>query len=195
MALAVTLYGRMDTMRNGRPVVLLVLVLVAGAGSGCAAKSAGQASSPTPTSTPATANPGTTPVNVDFTLTGSYSTRITQASLKSGESDGSGLVCQRPNGPISTIFQSQLNGEAVAIQVIAREPKVGTNRGVLVVTPPQSRATPSPSNAFGGDGGSWSTFNGTITLLTDGMSASVQGDLAQGGGPVIENISGGWRCG
>ena len=186
-------------MRHGRRlVVLLVLISVAGAGSGCAARSAGQAPSPTPTSSPATASatasPSLTLVSVDFTLTGSYSAHIAQASLKSGESDGSGLVCQRPNGPISTIFQSQVNGEAVAIQVIAREPKVGTNRGVIVVTPPQSRATPSPSSAFGGNAVSWSTFNGTITLLTDGISASVQGDLAQGGGPVVEHIAGGWNC-
>ena len=187
-------------MRHGRPlVVLVVLTLVAGAGSGCAARPAGQAPSPTPTSTPATASAtaslSTPPVSEDFTLTGSYSAHITQASVKSGESDGSGLVCQRPNGPISTIFQSQVNGYAVAIQVIAREPKVGTNRGVIVVSAPQSRATPSPSSAFGGDTVSWSTFNGTITLLTDGMSASLQGDLGQGGGPVVEHVIGGWRCG
>ncbi len=124
MALAVTLYGRMDTMRYcRRPVVLQVLILVAGAGSGCAARSAGQAPSATPTSTPATASPGTTQVSVDLTLTGSYSAHINEASLKSGESDGSGLVCQRPNGGISTIFQSQVNGEAVTVQVIAREPR------------------------------------------------------------------------
>jgi len=145
----------------------------------------------------ASASPSVTPsvgaVNVDFTLTGAYPAHITQATLTPSAPDGSGLVCKMPNATIHTIFQSLVNNEAVSIQVIARDPVVGVNRGVIVLVPPSRFASPTPG-AFGADSVTWSTFNGNVTLLPDGMSGSLQGELARGGGPVIEHIVGTWRC-
>jgi hypothetical protein len=37
-------------------------------------------------------------------------------------------------------------------------------------------------------------FNGTVAVDADGMSIRFNGDLAQGAGPVLEHIDGGWRC-
>src|SRR5437588_13064763 len=69
----------------------------------------------------------------------------------------------------------------------------GSHQALLLVGPPASIRTPPPNpNLVGAS--SWSTFRGSINVAQDGLSATVDGDLAYGGGRVEEHLSGGWSC-
>jgi len=139
-------------------------------------------------------SPSSGPV-VDFELTGAWVARITNPlRLSAGGPGAEGLVCQSPGAPIQTSFEAGSGTEVVAVQVIDNHVTAGVGTGVVVVSPPQSKFPPPSPGPFGASGTAWSSFQARIDIAADGMSASVNADLAQGTGPIVERITGGWTC-
>jgi hypothetical protein len=181
------------------PIRLLVGVAPLVLLTGCAGPTASQPGVPTASTsvrvTPsASAGPDSNPItasNATFTLNFALSGRITGHMTKAG-ADGS--LCQRPNARVEAVFKGDVNGDAVGVQVIIDPVAAGSAHAVIVVSPPNGKFSPPPPGPLGANVFAWSTYQGSAVVDPDGVSAFIQGDLAYGGGPVEEHISGSWNC-
>jgi hypothetical protein len=188
-----------------RGVLLVpVLALLAACGGNSTATSSKPASAPTASSgtVTTTASDGSLPSvtdskknhSLDLTLSGQVTGRMTDATITPSGAGSTGLICQRPSNPIGTIFQGPVDGQAVTIQVIIEKVAPGASQALIVVVPAEKGSARPSAGPLGANSGALSTYQGRAVIAQDGMSASIDGDLAVGGGPILQRISGSWRC-
>ena len=131
-------------------------------------------------------------------ITGSTATFV-QSFVFSGKvagvmtrSTATGRLCQQPLTRIEALFAGMVGGRIVHIQVIIDPATSGPTKAVIVVPDPDGQQ--ATSGPYGANSSGWSTYRGSAIVGADGMSASIIGDLAVGGGPVVEHVSGAWKC-
>jgi hypothetical protein len=174
-------------------VAVLVIALV-----GCGVPASTAPTSAPPTSSPSVGTQTPAPTrsigaSIDFTLSGTYAIRLTTATVSRGTAvEGSGAICQKAGAPIDATFNANDRGAPVSV-LLKVNGAPGPQQAFVVVVPPASVWTPPP-NPYAVGVGSWSTFRGSATIASDGMSGSLSADLSYAGGPVAEHVAGNWTC-
>lgn len=176
-------------------VIPLALLMLAACGSPHAATAPAAAARATPTGpTPpaaSTAISTTTPAPeeaaspIDLQFSGQVVGRMTHVQVK-------GTLCAGPSDIISAILTGDVGGEPVTLQIIVNHP-AGDTQALVVMAPPVTGPVPTPG-PYGDNPRSLSSYAGRVVTAPDGRSATMAADLAHGGFPIVEHVTGRWSC-
>ena len=117
---------------------------------------------------------------IDLEFSGEVVGRMTGVQVE-------GTLCAAPRHIISAILTGDVGGEPVSLQIIVNYP-AGDSQALVAMGLPLTGPVPTPG-PFGGDPG-LSSYAGRVVLAPDGRSASMTADLAHGGLPVVEHVTG-----
>jgi hypothetical protein len=177
------------------PLALLILALGAACGSPHAATAPVAAATAIPTGPTAreasTAMSAGTPAPeeaaspIDLEFSGKVVGRMTHVQVE-------GTLCAAPRHIISAILTGDVGGEPVRLQIIVNYP-AGESQALVVMAPPLTGPVPTPG-PYGDDPRSLSSYAGRVAIAPDGRSVTMAADLAHGGLPVVERVTGRWSC-
>jgi hypothetical protein len=177
-------------------ISLTLLVLTLGAACGSPHAATTPAAAATAISTGPTAPAASTAMSagtpapeeaaspIDLEFSGEVVGRMTGVQVE-------GTLCAAPRHIISAILTGDVGGEPVSLQIIVNYP-AGDSQALVAMGLPLTGPVPTPG-PFGGDPG-LSSYAGRVVLAPDGRSASMTADLAHGGLPVVEHVTGRWSC-
>lgn len=176
------------------PLALLMLALGASCGSphavtAPAAAARATPSGPTPPAAPiaisaGTLAPGEARSPIDLQFSGQVVGRMTHVQVK-------GTLCPGPSDIISAILTGDVDGEPVTLQIIVNHP-AGDSKALVVMAPLTGLV--STPGSYGDDPRSLSSYDSRVVIAPDGRSATMTADLAHGGFPIVEHVTGRWSC-
>ena len=149
--------------------------------------SCGPASTPGPSSTSPSSSPSSTASSraaVHAVLSGEIVGGFNSSSVSPGRPSGTSLLpCTAATQTFEAIFDGPVNGSELSLELGGTW---GQPDSLLIVLAPTQGSQSQPT--------AMSTFHGRADFGADGFTFAFSGDLARGGGPVVEHVSGNLIC-